>query len=57
MGSALMLVGMLAWGQKAGRRLVFFMMDENKRHHVSTMRFLVAVLGRALPSYEPVPGS
>lgn len=49
-GSVLMLVGMLAWGQKAGRRLVFFMMDENKRHHVSTMRFLVAVLGRALPS-------
>ena len=33
------------------------MMDEDKRHHVSTMRFLVAVPGRALPRYEPVPGS
>jgi hypothetical protein len=50
-------VGVLALGQKAGRRLVFFMMDENKRHHVSTMRFLVAVPGRALLSYEPLPGS
>lgn len=33
-------IGMLAWGQKAGRRLEFFMVDENKRYHVSTMRLL-----------------
>lgn len=58
-GSALMPVGYAGLGADGWKKVgvLYNGQERETPWDSSTMRFLIAAPGRALPGYEPVPGS